>query len=31
MILELDDLRSRFSRFLLILFWLHVPLLALIA
>lgn len=31
MILELDDLRSRFSRFLLILFWLHVPLLALVA
>ena len=31
MILELDDLRSRFSRFLLILFWLHVPLLAIVA
>ena len=31
MILELDDLRSRFGRFLVILFWLHVPLLALVA
>ena len=31
MIFELDDLRSRFGRFLVILFWLHVPLLALVA
>ncbi|WP_439271524.1 response regulator [Pseudochrobactrum sp. HB0163] len=31
MILELDDLRCRFSRFLLILFWLHVPFLAIVA
>jgi signal transduction histidine kinase/DNA-binding response OmpR family regulator/HPt (histidine-containing phosphotransfer) domain-containing protein len=28
---ELDKLRHRFSRFLVILFWLHVPLLAIVA
>lgn len=31
MIFELDDLRTRFGRFLLVLFWLHVPLLAYVA
>ncbi|HWT62277.1 MAG TPA: response regulator [Ochrobactrum sp.] len=31
MIIELDDIRRRFARFLLILFWLHVPLFAIIA
>lgn len=31
MIFELDDLRTRFGRFLVVLFWLHVPLLAVVA
>lgn len=31
MILELDELRARFGRFLLLLFWAHVPFLAVIA
>lgn len=31
MIIELDDIRRRFARFLVIFFWLHVPLFAAIA
>ena len=31
MIIELDDIRRRFARFLVVLFWLHVPLFAAIA
>ncbi|CAN5367782.1 hypothetical protein BH10PSE18_BH10PSE18_39360 [soil metagenome] len=31
MTIELDRIRSRFGRFLLVLFWLHVPVLALVA
>ncbi|WP_254799435.1 hypothetical protein [Falsochrobactrum tianjinense] len=31
MIIELDDIRRRFARFLVVLFWLHVPLFAIMA
>ncbi len=31
MIIELDDIRRRFARFLVFLFWLHVPLFAVVA
>lgn len=31
MIIELDNIRARFGRLLVLLFWLHVPLLALVA
>jgi hypothetical protein len=31
MTIELDNIRARFGRLLVLLFWLHVPLLALVA